>query len=139
MNEFNELSKTNPKFSITAKANTPVSAMTIFAENNMTFSNNLLQLLGIQELLLFTFVERLNSPPTYFVHCDLVDKRQNLLNGRPSTVLAKFDIRGQPFERVHYQTPQQRILRDTSTGDYYVNSLAICLTSMASLWNLKLK
>ena len=97
VNEFNELSKTNPKFSITAKANTPVSAMTIFAENNMTFSNNLLQLLGIQGLLLFTFVKRLNSPPTYFVHCDLVDKRQNLLNGRPSTVLAKFDIRGQPL------------------------------------------
>ena len=41
-----------------------------------------------------SFITRLNSPTTYFVHCDLIDKRQNLLNGKPSTVLARFDIRG---------------------------------------------
>ena len=99
--------------------------MTIFAQNNVTFSNNLLQLLGIQRLLLFTFVKRLTAPSIYFVHCDLIDKRQNLLNGKPSTVLARFDIRGQPFEKIHYQTPQQHVLRDTATGDYDVNSLTI--------------
>ena len=99
--------------------------MTLKGQNNITFSNSLLQLLRIQRLLLFTFVKRLNSPTTYFIHCDLIDKRQNLLNGKPSNVLAKFDIRGQPSERVHYQTPQQHVLRDTSTGDYDVNSLTI--------------
>ena len=99
--------------------------MTIFAQNNVTFSNNLLQLLGIQRLLLFTFVKRLTAPSTYFVHCDLIDKRQNLLKGKPSTVLAIFDIRGQPFEKTHYQTPQQHVLRDTATGDYDVNSMTI--------------
>ena len=125
VNEFNELSKHNPKFGITAQVNTPVSATTLKGQNNITFSNSLLQLLGVQKLLLLTFVKRLNSPTTYFIHCDLIDKRQNLLNGKPSNVLAKFDIRGQPFERVHYQTPQQHVLRDTSTGDYDVNSLTI--------------
>ena len=125
VNEFNELKKSNPKFALSAIANTPVSAMTIFAQNNVTFSNNLLQLLGIQRLLLFTFVKRLTAPSIYFVHCDLIDKRQNLLNGKPSTVLARFDIRGQPFEKIHYQTPQQHVLRDTATGDYDVNSLTI--------------
>ena len=75
--------------------------------------------------MLMTFVKRLNSPTTYFVHCDLIDKRQNLLNGKPSTVLARFDIRGQPFEKIHYQTPQEQVLRDTLTGDYDVNSLTI--------------
>ena len=88
-------------------------------------SNNLLQLLGIQRLLLFTFVKRLTSPSTYFMHCDLIDKRQNLLNGKPSTVLARFDIRGRPFEKIHYQTTQQHVLRDTSTGDYDVNSITV--------------
>ena len=73
--------------------------------------------------LLIIFVKRLNSPTTYFVHCDLIDKRQNLLNGTPSTVLARFNIRGQPFEKVHHQTPQQNVLRDTSTGDYDANSI----------------
>ena len=125
VNEFNELKKNNPKFALSAIASTSVRAMTIFAQNNVTFSNSLLQLLGIQRLLLFTFVKRLTAPSTYFVHCDLIDKRQNLLNGKPLTVLARFDIRGQPFEKVHYQTPQQHVLRDTATGDYDVKSLTI--------------
>ena len=99
--------------------------MIIYGQNNITFSNSLLKLLGLQRLFLVTFVKRLNSPTTYFVHCDLIDKRQNLLNGKPSTVLARFDISGQPFEKVHYQTPQQHVLRDSSTGDYDINSITI--------------
>ena len=55
----------------------------------------------------------------------MVERRQNLLNGKPSTVLARFDLRGKPFEKVHYQTAQQHVLRDTSTSDYDVNSLTI--------------
>ena len=70
-------------------------------------------------------VKQLTSPSTYFVHCDLIDKKQNLLNGKPSTVLARFDIRGQPFEKVHYQTPQPHVLRDTDSGDYDVNSITL--------------
>ena len=93
---------------------------------NVRLDQNLSELLGIRPNLMFiTFVKRLTAPSTYLVHCDLIDKRQNLLNGKPSTVLARFNIRGQPFERVHYQTPQQHVLRDTSTGDYYVNGLTI--------------
>ena len=107
---FNTLNKDNPKFVITAKAHQPVGSM-IINGGNTRFSNGLLQLLGIQSLSSITFVKRLTSPSTYFVHCDLIDKRQNLLNGKPSTVLARFDVRGQPFEKVHYQTPQPHVLR----------------------------
>ena len=70
-------------------------------------------------------VKQLMTPSTYFVHCDLIDKRQNLLNGKPSTVLARFDIRGKSFEKVHYQTPQQQVLRETDSGDYDVNSITL--------------
>ena len=70
-------------------------------------------------------VKQLTSPSTYFVHCDLIDKRQNLLNGKPSTVLARFDVRGKPFEKVHYQTPQPHVLRETDSGDYDVNSITL--------------
>ena len=122
--EFNDLSAHNPKFVITAKAYKPIGSMIIYG-NNVTFSNSLLQLLGIQRLTFITFVKRLTAPSTYFVHCDLIDKRQNLLNGKPSTVLARFDIRGKPFEKVHYQTPQQHVLRDTESGDYDVNSITL--------------
>ena len=118
--EFNTLSTKNPKFTITATAHTPVGSMIIHG-GNTRFSHGLLQLLGIKSLSFITFVKRLTSPSTYFVHCDLIDKKQNLLNGKPSTVLARFDVRGQPFEKVHYQTPQTHVLRETDSGDYDVN------------------
>ena len=121
--EFNTLSTNNKKFVITAKAHTPVGSMLING-GNTRFSHGLLQLLGIQRLSFITFVKRLIAPSTYFVHCDLIDKRQNLLNGKPSTVLARFDIRGQPFEKVHYQTTQH-VLCETDSGDYDVNSITL--------------
>ena len=92
---------------------------------NTRFSQGLLQLLGIQSLSPITLVKQLTSPSTYFVHCDLINKRHNLLNGKPSTVLARFDNRGQPFEKVHYQTPQPQVLRETDSGDYDVNSITL--------------
>ena len=124
VNEFNALSAKNSKFVITAKALTSVGAMIIYG-GNTRFSHGLLQLLGIRRVLPITFVKQLTSPTTYFVHCDLIDKRQNLLNGKPSTVLARFDFRGQPFEKVHYQTTQQHVLCDTDSGDYDVNSITL--------------
>ena len=124
VNEFNGLNSNNPKFRITASAHTPVGSM-IINNGNTRFSNELLQLLGIQKLSFITFVKRLTAPSTYFVHCDLIDKRQNLLNGKPSTVLARLDVRGKPFEKVHYQTPQPHVLRDTDSGDYDVNSITL--------------
>ena len=100
---FNDIKQNNPKFVITVKRWTAVGSMIIHG-GNTRFSNGLLQLLGIPKVSPITFVKQLTSPSTYFVHCDLIDKRQNLLNGKPSTVLARFDIRGKPFEKVHYQT-----------------------------------
>ena len=122
--EFNDLSSNNPKFRITASAHTPVGSM-IINNGNTRFSHGLLQLLGIQKLSFITFVKQLTSPTTYFMHCDLIDKRQNLFNGKPSTVLARFDVRGKPFEKVHYQTPQPNVLRNTDSSDYDVNSITL--------------
>ena len=82
---FNDIKRNNPKFVITAKRWTAVGLMIIHG-GNTRFSNGLLQLLGIPKVSSITFVKRLTSPSTYFVHCDLIDKRQNLLNGKPSTV-----------------------------------------------------
>ena len=124
VNEFNDLSKNNPKFVISAKVYTSVGAMIVYG-GNARFSHGLLQLLGLSQLSPITLVQRLTSPTTYFVHCDLIDKKQNLLNGKPSTVLARFDVRGQAFEKVHYQTPQPHVLRDTDSGDYTLNSITL--------------
>ena len=97
----------------------------VIHKGNARFSHGLLQLLGLSQLSPITLVQRLTSPTTYFVHCDLIDKKQNLLNGKPSTVLARFDVRGQAFEKVQYQTPQPHVLRDTDSGDYDVNSITL--------------
>ena len=91
---------------------------------------DLAELFGVdRELRIINYVKRLNSPTAYFIHCDLVDKEQNLLNGKPSTVLARFDVRGKPFEKINYQPSQQHVLRNTSTGDY-VNSLTISVSDV---------
>ena len=113
---------------IPTQKNQPTGALVIYNKTGkkILLDENLADFLGYEkELNHASYIKRLSSPNTYFIHCDLIDKRQNLLNGKPLTVLAKFDIRGQLFEKVHYQTPQQQVLRDTLTGDYDVNSLTI--------------
>ena len=61
--------------------------------DKIKFDKNLSELLGIdQDLQWIRYVKRMMSPTTYFIHCDLVDKEQNLFNGKPSTVLQTFDI-----------------------------------------------
>ena len=71
-----------------------------------------------------TFIKKLNSETTYYIHCDLLDKEQNLLNGKPSTVLQTFDITGKPFEKVFYQSSPQHVLRDVS-ADKHISNMTI--------------
>ena len=91
--------------------NQPVVQKIIDNPDNIkiVLGGDLSALLGIESKLLFkTFVKRLRSPSTYFIHCDLVDKEQNLLNGSPSSVLARFHIKGDPYEKMNYQ--QRKIM-----------------------------
>ena len=118
------------KVDLTTELNTIRGGMTISNPDGeeITVSTNLAKLMGIDPDINgggIVDVKRLTSPSTYFVHCDLIDKKQNLLNGKPSTVLARFDIRGKAFEKVHYQIPQPHVLRDTDSGDYDVNSITL--------------
>jgi len=55
-----------------------------------------------------TYVKKLNSPSTYFIHCDLIDKTKNLLKGKKSDVLAKFKMKGFPYEKVSYNASCSR-------------------------------
>ena len=117
------------KVDLQTEINKPVGGMVIYNSGmaNVKLDHYLSEFLGIGSNLMFiTYVKRLTSPST-FIHCDLVDKEQNLLNGKPLTLLARFDLRGNPFEKIHYQTAQQHVLRDTSTGNYYVNSVTISI------------
>ena len=89
----------------------------------IVIDSNLGNLLNLNSFTLGfkTFLKRLNSATTYYIHCDLLDKEQNLLNGKPSTVLQTFDITGKPYENVFYQSSPQHILRDISADKYITN------------------
>jgi len=84
---------------------------------------DLANLFGIgRKLNRITLIKRLRSPTTYFIHCNLIDKQKNLFNGKRSDVLALFDVKGNPYEKVSYQVSLQQVLRDCST-DKFINSI----------------
>ena len=109
------------------ETNTPVGQLVI--KNNglkqIELDNDLANLLGIsRKLQIITFVNGLTSPTTYFIHCDLIDKTQNLFNEKRSDLLAVFDVKGKPYEKVTYHGSPQQVLRDFST-DQFIKSITI--------------
>ena len=47
-------------------------------------------------------INQLTSFNAYLIHCDLIDREENLFDGEFSDVISSFDIKGQPFKRVTY-------------------------------------
>ena len=114
---------------IAVETRTSLGVMNILNPKNtysFTLSNNLKALFGVSlQVNSNILVRRFDSKNSYFIHSDLVDKRQNLLNGKPSTLFAKLDVKGQPYTKITYQAIQPHVLRDTDSGDYDVNSITI--------------
>ena len=71
-------------------------------------------------------INRLASFNNYFINCDLLDKEENLFNGKPSTILACFDISGKSFERVEY-SPKDITMKKITSGKY-ISSIRITVT-----------
>ena len=71
-------------------------------------------------------INRLVTFNNYFIHCDLLDKDENLFNGKPSTILACFDISGNSFERVEY-SPKDITMKKITSGKY-ISSIRITVT-----------
>ena len=71
-------------------------------------------------------INRLASFNNYFINCDLMDKEENLFNGKPSTILACFDINGKSFERVEYSPKEITMKKITSVK--YISSVRITVT-----------
>ena len=71
-------------------------------------------------------IDNVSNPKNYFINCDLINKQQSLLNRKPSSLLACFDIRGQPYEKIHYQNTHLNVLRDVS-ADNHVTHMTLSL------------
>ena len=122
---------TRSGFKLSTEINTSVGQLIIYNTENkkITLDRDLAELFGINRKLMYiTFIKRLASPTAYYIHCDLVDQHQNLLNGKPSTLLAKFDFKGKPFEKVYYET-EKHVLCDASSGEY-VNSVTLSVKDL---------
>ena len=116
-------------YKIETAINQPVGQLVIrnFGVKPVEFDRDLANMLGIGRKFIpysIAFVKRLGSPTTYFIHCDLIDTERNLFNGKKTDVLALFDVKGKPFEKVRYQGSPQQVLRDCST-DEFINSITI--------------
>jgi len=89
------------------------------------FDEALTALIGVERVVTERTAKiNLSSPTTYFIHCDLIDKQKNLLNGKMSDIAARFDIIGAPHEKVYYNATSQQSSRPCSTGEF-VNSITI--------------
>ena len=89
--EFAYIKKNKPAMDITARVHKAIGLMVIHNPKGIRFSVNLVELLGVNPALKpITIIEKLNSPSTYFVHCDLIDKRQNLLPNTTTTCFARY-------------------------------------------------
>ena len=116
------------KYELNSDTYLPVGQLVItnLGLKQMRIDRDLANFLGIGRELknLLTFVKRLRSPTAYFIHCDLIYKTNNLFNGKKSDLLAKFDVKGKPYEKVSYYTSPQQPFRDCST-DSHVNSITL--------------
>ena len=64
-------------------------------------------------------IKKFKTPHSYFIHCDLMNKTENLLNGKPSNLLAKFSIRGKPYEKIDYISPSYEVFRDATSRELF--------------------
>ena len=96
---------------------------------NVLFDRDLTFLLGLssgnprERLEKQAVINRLASFNNYFINCDLLDKDENLFNGKPYTILACFDIDGKSFERVEY-SPKDITMKKITSGKY-ISSIRI--------------
>ena len=94
-------------------------------KSRISLEDDLVKLFGTgQYLPPITIIKRLMIPTACFIHCDLIDKNDNLFNGKRSDLLAKFDITGKPYQKVRHDTSLQFPFRDCST-DSHVNSITL--------------
>ena len=112
---------------LVTETNSPFGQLVIknMGTSRISLDDNLAKLFGTgQYLPMITNIKRIITTTAYFIHCNLIDKNNNLFNSKRSDLLAKFDITGKPYEKVRYETSSQFPYHDCST-DSNVNSITL--------------
>ena len=117
-----------PYDGLNAKTNSPLGQLLIeenTGSKKINLDKNLVKLFGTDNTLpIITYIKRVITTTAYFIHCDLIDKTNNLFNTKRSNILAKVDITGKPYEKVTYEMASSFPFRDCST-DSHVNSITL--------------
>ena len=112
---------------LVVKTNNPLGQLVIenTGKGQINLGDDLSKLFETGQILpLITNVKQILTTTAYFIHCDLIDKTNNLFNSKRSDLLAKFDITGKPYQKVSYNASSQQPFRDCST-DKHVNSITL--------------
>ena len=56
---------------------------------------------------------------SYFIHCNIIDKEENYFNTNKTDLLAKFDVKGMPYEKRFYQAGNEDLFRKCSTDQFF--------------------
>jgi hypothetical protein len=126
-NKYNvEFKKNTPRAIILGRNPNAKQFINIDTDLADLFTGGIREIFGNRSNLqsLFFFNKSPSYPTTYFVHCNLVDREQNLFNSKKSDLLAKFDVKGKPYEKVTYLSSPQEVFRECST-DNQVNSITL--------------
>ena len=111
---------------LVVETNGPLGQLVIknTGRSQINLGDNLAKLFETSQILPLTNVKHVLTTTSYFIHCDLIDKTNNLFNAKRSDILAKFDVKGKPYEKVRYNASSQQPFRDCSTASH-VNSITL--------------
>ena len=116
-----------PYDGLIAETNSPLRQLVIknTGTSRISLDDNLVKLFGTGNTLpMLKKIKHVIKTTAYFIHCDLIDKNNNPLNGKRSDLLAKFDVTGKPYEKVRYNTSLHFPFQDCST-DSHVNGITL--------------
>ena len=116
-----------PYDELIAETNSPLGQLVIknTGTSRVSLDDNLVKLFETgQNLPPITFIKRIITTTAYFIHCDLIDKTNNLFNAKRSDLLTKFEVTGKPYEKARHDVSSQQPFRDCST-DSHVNSITL--------------
>ena len=115
-------------YEISADTYSPLGQLVItnHQKNALRFDQNLANFLGIRGILKKEgkVIVRQIKQPSYFIHCDLIDRNFNFFNNKKSDLLSKIDVKGKPYEKVRYDSSPQQPICDCSTSEH-INSITV--------------
>jgi len=114
------------KYKATKELFSPIGLFLVKNSGNkaIKLDSALQNFLGVERFLKGKTTVIRKIPKSYFIHCSLISRKENLLNGERTDLLAVFEQKGRPHEKiVYYSSPQQPYI-DCLT-DAHVSNITI--------------